>query len=617
MRSGNSSKPKNVKGSSTAAPQLDHISPLYYTDDESALEAGTELEDKAERFAIGWKAQKYFEKSLTLYQRAITLNPKSQDAPYNSARVLFLLATDFFVPPQSVDALQESAKLYRQSLSLASPVDVSDGLPSAFYLDVQFNLAVTLLALADQLETNKQDNSLKLTTIEEAIVHFSSVIDGQELVLHRQKMEEEAVERSEATAGTNVPLEVDVQEADMETDEERQERSEYTTSLITPASALETVHNLHISSMALLDIAIEENSVHRALQLSTNSLQRAQAIFSAFPDGEKKSPDDEWNENVSALQFAPLEIKIAVLARRNALGLFQSVDEKVGITREASLEANNLLSTPEQDVDLSTTTGRSRHRLYSQRLEQMGNLLLTLARSTLLDIYNPSQGQCQVQLTWNLLGQSSKLFLATLKSIDTSAAGLRSSAVLGASNASTAMTRRRCFLYSSLSALSITRSNAIFFQSIAGLEEKTRLQLINNARIYGRKAVTEVGLGWLLQPFNYNKPHYSLPHGGLESLQGEVDAILTLFRSLFIRSTIVSSSNNLEEVQTICVNIRAFLQTGEHGPAWKRALFYPGNPKQGQQLLEQTLGEEGEVAVTQEERQFWAQVETLLTKTLK
>lgn len=623
MRSGSSRKPKSVKGSSTPAPQLDQIQPLYYTDDESALEAGTELEDKAERFAIGWKARKYFEKALGFYQRASHLNSKSQDAPYNGARVLFLLATDFFVPPKSVEALEESARLYRQSLSLASPIEASDGLPSAFFLDVQFNLAVTLIALADHLEAEKQDSNSRINLIDEAITHFNSVIDGQELVLHRQKMEEEIVEDRQTVEQTDNDHDDDYDDgfsqAKMDTDEDKLERSEYTTSLITPASALETLYNLHISAMAVLDTAMDEKTVQRALQLSNNSLQRAQAIFSAFPDGDKRSPDDEWNENISALRFAPLEIKISILAKKNMLGISKGADEETQIMREASLEAKDLLSMPEQDVDLSSTINRNKHRLHSQRLEQMANLLLTLARSHLLQMNNTTttttQEQFRIQSIWNLLGQSSKLFLATLKSIDTSAAGAAgSSVVLGVSNASTAMTRRRCSLYTSMSALSIIRSNAMFLQTIAGIDDKTRLQLINNARIYGRKAITEIGLGWLLLKSNSDsKPMYILPHGGLESLQGEIDAVLILLRSLYIRSNIMNLPDNLEEVQTICANVRSFLLNGEHGSAWKRGLFYPGTPEQeGKQLLELVLGEEGEVTVTQEERQYWAQVEILL-----
>jgi len=607
--------PKNAKASSSTIKeqQLDQIPPSYYTNDEAALEAGTQLEEKAERFAIGYKARKYFELSLAMYRRAMSLNAKCQNAPYNCARVLFLLAIDFYEAPKSIGTLQESARLYRQSLALASPTEGSDGMPSAFYLDVQFNLAVALLALADQLESSKDEIESRWNIIEEAIILFNSVIDGQESVLHRQKVEEDAADLE----ATIEPIKTEeITENGMNTDGDGETRSEYTSSLITPASALETLHNLHLSAMAILDVVSDESAIQRALQLSTTSLQRAQGIFSAFPDGDSRSPDNEWNESVSSLRFAPLEGRVAALARRSTLGLpldITTAESMFSASEEAVTEANALLSVSEDAMNLSTTAGRSMQRKHSQHLEFLGIQLLSLSRSQVFYLHTLSQDVSQCQQTWTLLGLTSKLFLATLKSLDTSTAGVGSSAVaLGASSISTATTRRRCSLYTNMSTLSIIRSDNFFFSTLNHLDEKTRIQLANNARVYARKAVTEVGLGWLLSTDRTTRPQYSLPHGGMESLQGEVDAVLVLLRSLFCRSVITATPDGPQEVQTICSNIRRSLLTGEHGQAWQRALFYPDGPNEGRQLLEQTIAEEGEVAVSQEERQFWAQAEISL-----
>jgi tetratricopeptide (TPR) repeat protein len=607
--------PKNAKASNstTKEQQLDQIPPSNYTNDEAALEAGTQLEEKAERFAIGYKAKKYFELSLDMYKRAMSLNAKNQDAPYNCARVLFLLATDFYVAPKSINALQESTRLYRQSLALASPTEASDGMPSAFFLDVQFNLAVALLALADQLESSKDEVESRMNSIEEAIILFNSVSDGQELVLQRQKAEESDAD----TAATAAPEHNgETEEIGMDTDGEEGARSEYTTSLITPASALETLHNLHLSAMAMLDVVTDEISIQRALLLSTSSLQRGQVVFSAFPDGETRSPDNEWNDIASSLRFAPLEGRVAVIGRRSTLGLRldnNAMDELTAAIQDASTEANALLSMSDDEMNLSTTTGRSRHRIHLQHLEFLGIQLLSLSRSQVFYLHTSPQDVSHCQQIWGLLGLTSKLFLATLKSLDTSTAGVGTSAVaLGASNVSTATSRRRCSLYTSMSTLSIIRNDALFFSTLSSLDEKTRIQLANNARVYARKAITEIGLGWLLSAEHTSRTQYILPHGGMESLQGEVDAVLVLLRSLYHRSVIAATSDNLQEVQIICSNIKRGLLTGEHGQAWQRALFYPDGPNQGQQLLEQTLAEEGEVAVSQEERHFWAQVESSL-----
>ncbi|UZJ57151.1 hypothetical protein CBS101457_006471 [Exobasidium rhododendri] len=621
--SANRRLPKPAKAS-LSTPQLDQVSPNFYTDGETALEAGTELEEKAERFAIGWKAEKYYEKSLAMYRRALQLDRKSQDAPYNCARVLFILATDFYTPPKSIEALQESASLYRQSLSLTSPTESTDDVPSAFYLDVQFNLAVTLLALADQYEQSKEEEAARVNVINEAIMQFNSVINGQELVLHRQKMAQETDEESNEEAEMEMPDAI-LQSAE-EVDHDKQSRSEYTTSLITPASALETLFNLHLSALALLDVVTDTSLIQGIVQLSRTSSQRAQAIYVAFPDGERRSPDNEWSENVASLRFATLDIRIAELSKTTTLGTgeWSHVEQSIRSTGEDAIrEAGSLLLLQSsEEMDLSTTVGRSRHRTYSQHLEHLGDLLLTLSRSILFYVRPCDDDQLRESMTslsqqaWALLGSSSKLFLAALHSLDTSsAAGAGTSAVLGAHNASTTATRRRCSLYTSLSVLSLLRSDARFYQSVPNLSEKTREQLLNNGRIYGRKAVTEVGLGWLLTGDSSSSSaasgsQYNFPHGGLDSLRGEVDAILTLLRALYLRSAVLN--DNAQEVKVVCSNVKRGLLEGKCGPTWKWLLFHPEGLSQGAGLLEQVIGEEGEAAVTMEERHFWSQVESSL-----
>lgn len=617
MPASTSRKPRGGKGSAST-PQLDQTPPSYYKDAEAALEAGTELEEKAERFAIGWKAEKYFEKSLAMYQRALTLDPTGQDAPYNCARVLFLLATDFYPPPKSLETLHASTDLYRRSLSLASPVEASDGLPSAFYLDVQFNLAVALLALSDQMGHSKESPSTRAVIVNEAITFFDSVVSGQELVLQRQKQEEAA-----AASATGSDAENDVVQTLSTTEDEGmaaaedsdgQVRSEYTSSLITPASALETLHNLHLSSLAMLDLVGNEGEIQSALKLSTMSLQRAQAVFAAFPDGDSRSPDNEWSENASLLRFSPLEILVAELAKRSVhnRGDWSAVEGRTGnVIEEATREADGLLHRPAQAMDLSTTSGRSMHRIYSEQLEQLGHMLLTLAR-TLLS-YAHSQGGLHDELSrhaWNMLGLASKLLLATLKSLDTSAAGLGASAVLGATHASNATTRRRCLLYTSMSTVSLLRSDVRFLNAVEGHSDKTREQLLNNGRVYARKAVTEVGMGWLLTAATPAQT-YSIPHGGLDSLRGEADALLTLLRAVHFRSTFLGAES-VQEAEIIGLNVKETLLKGANASTWKWVLFYPDGPNQGEGLLEQVTEEEGDGAVRPSERQFWAHVESLL-----
>lgn len=71
LKVGSSSK---TKGEQTAE---------QYTDFDEAIDAGVEAEEKAERFAVGVKARRHFERSLSLYRRSLQLKATSADAAYN------------------------------------------------------------------------------------------------------------------------------------------------------------------------------------------------------------------------------------------------------------------------------------------------------------------------------------------------------------------------------------------------------------------------------------------------------------------------------------------------------------------------------------------------------
>lgn len=623
----------------TTTKQLEQIPPSSYTDAEEALEAGVQLEEKAERFAVGDKAEKYFRLSLDVYRRALHLRSNDADAAYNAARVLYVLATNFYVPQASLTTLQEAITTYQYALTLSSPTSTFDELPNAFYLDVRFNLGVAQVALAEQIERVGVAAAEQVqSVVQEAIGNFEDVLRGQKAVL-RQQLEQES-ENSSAEI-ERAPLLASA-DGDVDENEERQSnegaseegevgesvRSEYTSSLITPASALETVANLHSAVITLLNACDDPDQAEAAIRAASHYLGQAESIHAAFPDGERRSPDDDWNEQVASLHYATLELKITSLTKDTFRAVRQ--ESLTSAMDEAVQEAASLLARTDVNFDLATTKGRSLQKIHIQHLEQLGDLLFSLSRLSLGFIYAHGKAASGdqvwlmtiVQASWQLCTQSSKLLLAALKALDTSSPGQVASVVLGITHTSNPSMRRRCALYTSLSALSILRSDATFVSgAIATVNQTTRQTLLDNGRVYARKALAEVGLGWLLQtPPSGVPPAYSLPHGGLDSLAIDAEAVLALLRALAVRSAVLEgpeSESARREASVLGGNLSLSMlsSTGEVAETWKACLGLRSGLAlpQGHRMLEEVIGEEGEGTVTPEERAFWVELENALT----
>ena len=94
---------------------------------------------------------------------------------------------------------------------------------------------------------------------------------------------------------------------------------------------------------------------------------------------------------------------------------------------------------------------------------------------------------------------STKLFSQALAALDTSAGRGGSAPVLGQANTSTRTSRAPCRILLVLSALCILRSHPGFDAAGIAGAKGTRSKPIDNARLYARKAVTEMGLGWVLR----------------------------------------------------------------------------------------------------------------------
>ena len=635
--SSNLRRPKRTKKQGTVKKQLDQIPTNSYLDPEEALDAGIQLEEKAERFAFGEKALKYYNLSFQVYQRAFQLrNGNDADAAYNAARVLYIIATTFALPPPSLKNLQDAIQLFAKALSLSIPVSAIDGSPNAFYLDVQYNLASAQSTLADQKQRIGEKDADVYSLYQQAISNLENVLQGQEIVLQRQLEQEEEDRNAEVERAPLLVPEGEDEDDQYEdsteaaSNSEHAIRAEYTTSLITPSSALETISSLHSTFLAFLDSGIDDDLALSTFAHSANNLARAEFIFASFPDGEKRSPENEWIEQVAALRFAKLELEIAKLVR-NVQG--NNTRDLIFCTNSIIQEVTALLEqSTQRTFDMATTNGRAAQKVYLQQLEQIADRSLQLSRLMLGHVYSrASQSanddvQTLIPLAWQLCTHTSKVFLSAVKALDASsnASGTGSTvAILGTTHAINPSMRRRASLYTGLSTISILRSEALFMSgSIEGVDLNTRKMLLDNARVYARKGLAEVGLTWLLQQqksSNGISSKYNAPHGGVNSLNVDTEAAMSLFRALIKRIVTLERdaaqvARNELEIFTENVKIIVTDSNEEYAHVWQASfgllssLASNGNLR----LLNEVIGEEGDSSISDEEKQIWVAVEQQL-----
>ncbi len=219
------------------------------------------MEEQGERFRLGDKAQRNYERSLALYQRASGYE-QTYDSLYNTARVLYILSTSFYLPPTSIPILQQSVAVYRAAINLLenqstaeksfsspNPSSNSSRITKSLLLDGKYNFAQSLLELS---ELGKDIEPRKEKEIEgyriEALELLNEVARGQlEWVNQRAKEDAEGSEIN-LEASSEASSAMDQSEADegMEVDgdgdeqEDADESDAYETTEPTPSALIET-----------------------------------------------------------------------------------------------------------------------------------------------------------------------------------------------------------------------------------------------------------------------------------------------------------------------------------------------------------------------------------------
>lgn len=550
------------------------VDPTTYHDYDEAMQDGVELEEKGERFQFGSKAQRFYVQAGTLYDRAAQLAGANAvqraDALYNSSRIRFLLASQFALPTDNLKMYVEAVNAAQEAVRLAPPLPITgttEGtLPDPFTLDTMTHLATSLQTLAEAVEelgwpqglappasiSSSVDSSPTPTQLWQAALQlFQQVADGQNVILQDQKaVDEGAPELADsATEGFGNASPDDAELPAVGGDEDVYG---YTSSLVTPGSLLDTLLSLVACFTSLLEASIVVEEVQTCRSAVEEIFSRAQEIASetqtalstTSTNSDASQAFSEVTAKLEEIQRAVLTVRVTCLSKAVHLGTEAA---QISSELEATIQtlnewASRLLATPtaaggdvrRRDTDVAT-------------LCDVGEAAYNLCRLSL----RLEPEAAAVAAIWALATSSTKLFSQALAALDTSAGGGGSAAVLGQANTSTPTSRARCRILLVLSSLSIFRSHPVFEAAGIAGAKGTLNKLIDNARLYARKAVTEIGLGSLLRPApsQVSRSAVAPPPGGWESLSLESEATLHLLRALLIRANVsVAAATDAEVV---------------------------------------------------------------------
>ncbi|BEI86585.1 hypothetical protein CcaverHIS002_0608720 [Cutaneotrichosporon cavernicola] len=200
-------KRRSDSGESSRAPKKGK-EPSYTTFDE-CMDGGVEAEERGERYRDGEKAQRSYEKAAELYAQALAMDESSFDAAYNLGRVMYRLASEFYLPPSSLDVWSGSMMLFKRALQASEDPSNKN--------DAAFNLAETFHSLADVVEEYQGERARQqaMELRENAAKLISPVVNANFMFAMANQDVKDADAASEA-AGEG--MDVDVKSANKDDD---------------------------------------------------------------------------------------------------------------------------------------------------------------------------------------------------------------------------------------------------------------------------------------------------------------------------------------------------------------------------------------------------------------
>lgn len=599
---------------------------------ESCMDAGVDQDERGERFSVGAKAERHYVQALLLYQQAAQFRPSSVDAWYNAARVQYVLGTQFHLPPNAHATLIESCRLYVEALERA-PMP-SDGIPSASRLDVLSNGGYALQALAElidewgamEMDTAclataeragiKVDKPLPTPLYMAAALWFEQVIQGQTLVLQQ-------------TLAFNMDPNAANMKAPISGDDGVDDAAEYTTSLVSPSSLLESLCDQANVYLALLPQAHDANELEGVVSMVRAVLERAEQYVQSLPPGygALQSPTNEWDEQIRSLDMAALGMQVIAMEQAAEWGSWPQLTDLEALETSVQERAAVILAEPPPSQSLTAVRlgaeAEARVQRYEEnvsRLCDLGDYAHDLARLRIRWLKSHDDA-ISAEHAWSLCTCASKCVRAAVAALETPGSASVARSVLAktawvpkegqntpvppATNTSTSITRHRASMYMELSRISLTRCHEVLTTKYAPAAE-ARHQLLDHARIYARKALADEGLSWICQIYQLPlQPGClcggALTHapadGGSESLAQDANVLWQYVRAIWMRGAAIRTPDAEQELRIALAAVWSLSHTSE---AYYLVL---ADVKHLQDMLDNTTA-----APSEDERAFWDSV---------
>ena len=486
------------------------------------------------------------------------------DARYNAARIHYTLGTQFFMPPESHESLVQACRLYIHALELAPIPD--GGIPSATTLDVLSNGGYALYALAELVDnfgcTDSFEACQALTApvvdaatlsmampvpLYVAAAHwFEQVALGQRMVLEASSM---------PTAMPPSPSKTGAQQ------------SEFSSSLVTPASLVETWNDQIKCGLDLLPHACNIPTLDRWVASLQSLIELAQSYVHALPNGfgASQSLPRAYDRQGALLQQAYIEVQLTQVQRATEWDVWPTNEGWQALEAAVLGQAQMALQTPPAAQSLTSvrlgTDSEARVEQVEAAVEDLcalGNHAHALARLRIDYLLRGDRDSAA--RAWELGTCAAKCMLAALAPFE--APESRSAPTLAPKNlsawvaphtpaptpfnASTQISRTRASMYGELSSISLTRAHNALAQ-VLDVVQATQTKLLDNARIYARRALADDGLMWVHQVsvcpatddtlvFGRALTH-AIPDGGWESLQRDLTLLVGCARAVWLRGT--------------------------------------------------------------------------------
>lgn len=465
---------------------------------------------------------------------------------------------------EALEALVQACRLYTQALELA-PVP-PDGIPSASRLDVLSNGGYALQSLAELVDdmgcAHMLDacQALVAQVVDADWLHlampaplymaaahwFEQVARGQRLVL-------ESSVQPAASMPTDVPAPLPPETED--------EQSEFSSSLVAPASLVETWNDQIKCGVDVLAHAPDAAVLHSWVTSLQNLIQLAQSYVSALPEGfgESQSPPYAWARQVNLLQQASLEVQLAQVQRAVEWGVWPARQEWDALEDAILSQARAALQAPPPAQSLMSV----RLGTDAEHIEALVEDLCTQAHHAhalaRLRIDSLLRGDTDsAARAWELGACAAQCLLAAVAPFEApesraapapvaknwSAWVPDTTPVPSTLNTSTQISRMRASMYGELSAVALTRAHTALAQALE-VARSSQAKLLDHARIYARRALADDGLLWVHQvgvcppsedTLVYGRAlTHALPEGGWESIVRDLTLLVGCARALWWR----------------------------------------------------------------------------------